>query len=328
MKPWAAGYLVGWLFWLSLSLGSIGLLQLHALTGGLWGRAVRGVWQAAAGLLPWLAVLFLPVLAGMNRLYPWTDGGHGYLSVPYFAARAAIYLLVWCALALGVSRPAPGAPSPAEEKPTRWAGLGLVALVLSATFASVDWMMSLEPRWPSTVYGLMFIAGFGLSALALGSLFCAASGCDEQARHDLGNLMLAFTMLWAYCAFSQYLVIWAGDIPREISWYVNRTRHGWQYVAAALALGQFALPFFLLLWRSVKRGTGSLAAVGALVLAGRWLDLAWLISPVATPDSLWSLGPALLGVLAVGAPWLLLFRRARRLDDEAFAEVEASRRGA
>jgi hypothetical protein len=309
VRTWLAGYLVGWLFWLSVSLGSVGLLQTHALTGGVWGGKTRKAWQAAAGLLPWLAVLFLPVLAGVGRLYPWADGGHGYLTVPYFAVRASIYLLVWCALSLGVARPVPGAPALTERFPALWAGFGLVAFILSATFASFDWMATLEPRWTSTVFGLTFIAGCGLAALSLGAILAAPAGAEETARQDIGNLMLAFTMLWAYCAFSQFLVIWSGDVPREISWYINRTRHGWQAVALTLAFGHFVIPFTLLLWRRVKRQAGSLSAVAALVLAGCWLDLCWMVAPAVTPESLWTVAQSLLGALLVGAAWLWLFRR-------------------
>lgn len=274
MRLALAGYLVLWLFALSVALGGAALLHLHALTGGRWGRAARPVWESAAAALPALALLFLPVLILRGTLYAWGDKGGGWLSPWFFTARSVFYLLSFCAL--GWSARARRAEGPL-------AGLALVAYFLTATFASVDWLMSLEPRWPSTVYGLTFIAGQGVAALAAAAVFARPGEEDVRAGHDLGNLMLAFTMLWAYCAFSQYLVIWSGDLPNEIGWYAARTRGAWGAAAVLLAALQFGAPFFLLLWRGVKRGTAALAAVGGLLLAGRLLELCWLTFPAVRP---------------------------------------------
>ena len=313
MRGWLAGYLIGWLFWLSLSLGSVALLQLHALTGGRWGRAWRGTWEAAARAMPALAVLFLPILAGVWRLYPWAAEGRGYLSAPWFAARALLYLAVWTGLAAAVARPAAGKPAFSERRPTLAGGAGLVAYFLTATFASIDWMMSLEPGWGSTVYGLSFVAGQGVSALALAALLARPGAEDDGgARRDLGNLMLAFVMLWAYCAYSQYLIVWSADLPAERGWYLARARGGWGWVAAGLAAGHFAAPFALLLFRGVKDRARTLALVAAVLLAGRGVDLWWLLAPSLSPGRVALAGAAALGLLLVGFAWTALFSRERR----------------
>jgi hypothetical protein len=274
VRLFLAVYLVAWLFLLSIALGSAALLHLHALTGGRWGRAARPAWERACAALPVLALLFVPLLLLRGRLYVWGAAEGGWLTPGFFTARSIFYLLSWCALGWAARGARARGPL---------AALALVAYFLTATFASVDWLMTLEPRWPSTVYGLTFIAGQAVAALAAAALAARPGESDVQAGHDLGNLMLAFTMLWAYCAFSQYLVIWSGDLPREIPWYAARTRGAWGGVAVVLAALQFGAPFMLLLWRGVKRRSGALAAVGGMLLAARLLELCWLALPAVAP---------------------------------------------
>jgi hypothetical protein len=297
VRGWLAGYLVGWLFWWSISLGSAALLLLHALTGGRWARGARRVWVPAASALPGLSALFLPVLFGVGRLYPWAVDGRGVLSVRLFAARAVTYLVASSVLARVAARP--------SRELT--AALGLAAYFATATLAAVDWMMTLEPRWSSTVYGLVFISGQGLAALALAAVW--PGGRDADERHDLGNLLLAFTMLWAYCAFSQLLVIWSGDLPHENSWYLTRARHGWGAVAALLVVGHFAAPFNLLLWRRVKRARSALAGVALALLSARALDLWWQVAPAVSPARVSLAGSSLISLAALGAAWAWLVSR-------------------
>lgn len=314
MTAFLRGYLIGYLFWLSIALGSVAVLQVTALTDGRWGRAARSTWEAAAATMIPLAVLFLPLALGARHLYPWALGRppSPYLTLPGFRFRAAVYFTAWAALARLVRRPAAAAASGAEASPALGAGLGLVIYFLTATFASIDWAMSLEPAWGSTAFGLIMIAGQGVAALSFGVLVPLPRPADDAARRDLGNLLLAFVMMWAYVSFSQYLIIWAGDIPREVRWYASRAEGPWAWVAAVLAGVQFAAPFALLLWRSVKRSPFWLAAIGAGLLAGRWLDLWWLTAPALSPRRLDGVLPSAAGVVLVGVPWLLLFNRERR----------------
>ncbi len=314
MTGFLRGYLIGYLFWLSIAMGSVAMLQMHSLTGGRWGRAARGVWEAAAATVPPLALLFLPLAFGARLLYPWAQGRAPglYLSLPMFWLRAAVYFACWVAMALSVLRPGSGRLAYASTRPTIGGGLGLVAYMLSMSFASIDWAMSLQPAWGSTAFGLIVIAGQGVAALAWAALALGPRRVEPQALHDLGNLLLAFVMLWAYVSFSQYLIIWSGDIPQETSWYAARLHGGWASVAIILAAAQFAGPFLLLLWRSVKRTGATLALLGCALLAGRWLELWWLVAPSYSPKSLGGGWASAAGLLLVGAPWLLLFGRERR----------------
>lgn len=314
MSAFLHGYLIGYLFWLSIAMGSVAVLQMHFLTGGEWGRAAKVVWESAAATILPLGLLFLPLAIWAGRIYPWAQGRApgGYLSLPMFWLRAAAYFISWALMAWAVRRPERGGVAYAATRPTFAAGVGLVAYFLSMTFASVDWAMSLQPAWGSTAFGLIVIAGEGVAALSWGALALGAVEVDKKALNDLGNLMLAFVMLWAYVSFSQFLVIWQGDIPDEVKWYVGREHGAWAGVALTLVIVQFAAPFILLLWRSVKRTGRVLAGVALALLVGRWLDLWWLVAPAYSPDAVAGGWMSLLGLLVVGAPWVFLFRREHR----------------
>lgn len=307
-------YLFAYLVVLGIGLGSLGFLLLHSLVGGAWGKASRGVLQACADTLPWLGGLFIPILVGLKSIYPWTDAAHlisesasashkhVYFMIPFFVLRAVAYFSTWIWLARREKRQAGGA------------GWGLLLFVLTASFASFDWIMSLEPHWSSSIYGAMLIVGNGLSTLAFTVLVLAwgvpkATAITEDTAHDLGNLMLAFVMLWAYMGLSQYLIIWSANLPEEIGWYLARQKGGWQVVAILLILFQFTLPFLLLLARKRKRKLQSLARVAALILALRVVDLFWLTVPDFSPGrfSLHVLDAVALAALGYG--WLFLFKR-------------------
>lgn len=305
--PMLQGYLAAWVFWAGLSTGCLGLVMLHHLVGGRWGASARARWEAGAAALPILALLFAPVALGLSRVYPWAREAPahaaGYLNAPMFQARAALILGAWCALAWGLRR------APARALQPLSAG-GLVLLLLTGTFAAIDWTMSLEPGWVSSLYGFDALVGHGCAALA----FAAAArggGDDPQGRHDLGNLLLAFVMLWAYLAYSQWLLVWSADLPREALWYLRRVSGGWGAVAALLAAFHFAVPFLVLLSREAKRRPGSLAAVGALVLGARGLDLLWRTAPALEPGALVLWAPAFAGL---GGLWGAGYLRARGLE--------------
>lgn len=348
-------WLVGFIFLLGLALGSLGLLMLQHLSGGQWGLVGRRVFEASARTLPLLAVLFIPILFAMPTLFEWARpevvAGDGilqkkapYLNVPFFTGRAIFYFLFWifCGWMLTKWSAAQdrGTESTDAAGMVRFRTLsapGILVLVLTITFATTDWVMSLDPHWFSTIFGLMFTAGFGLSALALTIAVLASIGPEgalagiltKRHFHDLGKLLLAFTMLWAYLNFSQFLIIWSGNLPEEIPWYVERLRGGWGVVAIALVIGHFFLPFMLLLSQDLKKRPQLLARVAMFILAMRLVDTIFLISPTFAHEGFpihWmdiAIPAGLLGV------WLFLFARFLRsralapLNDPYFKEIFA-----
>jgi hypothetical protein len=293
---------MAYMFCLSVTLGCLALGMVHQLSGGAWGIVIRRPIGAAARLLPMMTLLFVPVLIGMGRLYPWThaelvrqdellQAKRAYLNVPFFLARAASYFAAWNAISYWLNRWAleqdrTSDPQIARKMQKVSAG-GLIVYGLTITFASFDWLMSLEPHWYSTIYGVLIMGGQGLSAMAfLIIVLVWLSARPPLDRiivkghfHDLGNLTLAFVLLWAYFAFSQYLIIWAGNLPQEIAWYVHRLQTGWRFVAVALIAFHFVIPFVLLLSRTIKREASLLAKVAIGILVARLLDLFWLIAP-------------------------------------------------
>jgi hypothetical protein len=329
-------YLVAYLFWLSIALGGLAVSMIHHLSRGAWGLPARRVLEAAARTLPGLAVLGVPLLFGLRDLYPWArpevvaadellQGKTIYLNVPFFVGRAALYFALWIGFAWLLARlsarqdRAFGDPGLARRMQLLAApGLGLYCL--AATFAAFDWLMSLDPDWVSTIYGVYFVAGHGLAGFAfliLVALFLSrreplADALGRRHFHDWGKLLLAFVMLWAYFGFSQFLIIWSANLPSEIGFFLTRTRHGWQWVALALVVGHFALPFVLLLSRDLKRRARRLAVVAALVLAMRWVDLYWQAAPALHPQRVWPHYLDLLALAGLGGLWVGLFLRALR----------------
>jgi hypothetical protein len=295
-------YLMAYMLWLGVTLGCLALGMVHQLSGGAWGVVIRRPIGAAARVLPVMTLLFLPIALGMTRLYPWTNADlvahdealrhkHLYLNPPFFLARAAVYFLVWNGLSFFLnawSLEQDRSPDPGlSRRMQKLSAAGLLGYGLTITFASFDWLMSLEPHWFSTIYGVLIMGGQGLSALAF--LVVALVWLSRRPPldrivapahfHDLGNLMLAFVMLWAYFSFSQYLIIWSGNLPAEITWYVHRLQPGWRVVGVMLILFHFAVPFVLLLSRAVKRDPSMLVKVAGAVLVVRLVDLYWLIAP-------------------------------------------------
>jgi hypothetical protein len=299
------GWLIGFLFCLGLAVGSLALVMFQHLSGGQWGLVGRRIFEAAAGTMWLVALFFLPVLLGMPALFEWSHADVAqtdaiirakapYLNVQFFVVRAVVYFAFWllCAWLLNSWSAAQdrGTVATTAADSVRFRKVsapGLLILVLTVTFASVDWIMSLEPEWFSTIFGLLTVTGQGLSALALAIAVLAMLADNRQfagtltARHfhDLGKLLLAFVMLWAYLSFSQFLIIWSGNLPEEIPWYLKRTQGPWGAVAILLLLGHFALPFLLLLSRDLKRHSGLLAKVALAVVVMRLIDIIWLVAP-------------------------------------------------
>jgi hypothetical protein len=269
-------YLMAYMFCLGATLGCLALGMVHQLSGGAWGVVLRRPIGAASRVLPIMTVLFLPIVLGMGRLYPWTHADlvaqdeilqhkHVYLNTPFFLVRAAIYFLVWNGIsyflnAWSLEQDQTGNTRLSRRMQTLSAA-GLLGYGLTITFASFDWLMSIDPHWFSTIYGVLIIGGQGLTAIALLVVVIAWLSRREPLDalivpahfHDAGNLLLAFVMLWAYFSFSQYLIIWSGDLPHEIAWYQDRLQTGWRTVGVLLVVLHFAVPFLVLLSRRVKR---------------------------------------------------------------------------
>jgi hypothetical protein len=293
---------MAYLFVLGLTLGSLALGMVHQLSGGAWGVVIRRPIGAASRVLPVLTLLFIPIALGMHHLYEWTHEDvvagdpilqhkHLYLNTPFFLIRAAIYFAVWNAFSYflnhwSLEQDRTGDPRYARRM-QKLAGGGLVAYGLCMTFASFDWVMSLEPHWFSTIFGMLIMGGQGLSALSFLLLTLVwltrrkplADIVTPGHIHDISNLMLAFVMLWAYFSFSQYLLIWSGNLPEEITWYLLRLHTGWRVIALLLVVVHFAAPFVLLLSRAIKRDPNMVGKVAAAILVARLIDLFWLIAP-------------------------------------------------
>ena len=301
-------YLVAYIFWLSISLGAAGLMMVNYVAGGRWGIVIRRLAEAAAILIFLMAVLLLPLLAGLQDLYIWARPGlllnedpvlHNvaiFHQMHFFFARLAIYFTVWCGISFllrrwSVQRDRTGDLSLAR-KAEALSGPGLFAYVLTITFASVDFLCSLEPGWDSTIIGFMIGIDCLLASLAFIIVIAVLLSRTAPLRealtldrlHDLGNLLLTFVMFWAYVSVSQYIVIWMANLPEEAHWYLHRTEGGWEWIARSLMGLHFALPFFLLLFRFIKRGALSLFCVALGVLVMRVVDLLWLIAPAFRPE--------------------------------------------
>ncbi|MEW5422536.1 hypothetical protein [Amorphus sp. 3PC139-8] len=290
MAPQAAmaTTLAGFLFLLGLPLGAMLVLYTHALTGGRWGELAYGPLVALVATLPLVMVLFLPLAASLPLLYPWA-GPHaaeltfqrGWLRVDFFLLRAVVYGVVWAALAVfAVVRP----PTTGASRPV--AAVALILLVVTGSLAAMDWGMSIDPEWQSTSYGAIFLAYAFTSAIAASLILTLPNHANAPgAVSDLAKLLLVGIAGSAYLAFMQFLIIWAGNIPELVSWYLDRIRDGWIVVFVAIVLAALAIPFFALLSPTVRAGGRVLAAVAALVLAGLALRSVWLVGPAFEVDA-------------------------------------------
>jgi len=294
-------WLIGYMLWLGVALGSMGLMMIHHLSGGAWGMVVRRVWEASSRTLPLLTVLFIPVALGLNRLYPWTHAElmqtneilrhkSVYLNPTFFLARAAVYFIGWNLIAwrmTALSRAQDAGNIAATRSMQRLSGGGLVFLALSITFVGVDWFMSLNPDFYSTMFGFLFLNYLGLAGLAFTIIMATyLRGTEPMAElfrpshfADYGKLTLAFVMMWAYFQFSQYLLVYAANLQEEIPYVLTRIDGGWQYLAIFLVIFQFAVPFALLLSRPLKRSPERLVKVAVFLLIIRAIDTFMYVTP-------------------------------------------------
>lgn len=323
-------YLLGYIFWLGVTLGSLAILMLHHLVGGNWGFAIRRMLESGTKTLVVMAGLTVPLLFGLRHLYLWADPAKAalekavaekalYLNVPFFLARIVAFFTAWILVAYFLNRwsleqDRTGNPD-LIRRMQNLCGPGLIIYGLTVTFTSFDWVMSLEPSWGSTIYGMIFIVTQVLSAISLAIIVCMLLSKSETlarrlfpvALNDLGNLLLAFTMLWAYLTFSQYLIIWFGNLPDEIPWYLARATGGWAWVAVMLIVFHFAVPFLLLLSRYVKRRIRFLAAVAAGMMVMSLADLFWLMTPAYQRSGPQFHGTDVLAVAGIGGIWIWRF---------------------
>ena len=294
-------WLIGYMLWLGIALGSMGLMMIHHLSGGAWGMVVRRVWEASSRTLPLLTVLFIPVVLGMNRLYPWTHTElmqadeilrhkAAYLNPTSFIARAAFYFIGWNLIAwrmTALSRAQDEGHLEATRSMQWLSGGGLIFLALSITFVGVDWFMSLNPDFYSTMFGFLFMNYLGLAGLAFTIIMAAylrktePMGALFRPSHfaDYGKLTLAFVMMWAYFQFSQYLLVYAANLQDEIPYVLTRIDGGWQYLAVFLLLFQFVVPFCLLLSKPLKRTPERLVRLAVWLLIIRVIDTFMYVTP-------------------------------------------------
>lgn len=328
-------YLFGFIFWFGLTLGGMAATMLQHLVGGAWGASIRRVLEANASQVPLVAALFVPILVGMwlGDLYPWTRpevaaepavvaktiGDIHYLDPLWFTVRAVMYFVIWAGMAYVLNKRSLEQDRTRDERIAPWlrsfSGPGMVIYFLTVTLAAVDWGMSLEPDWYSSMYGVIYIIGQGLSTWAFTIVVMhllrgyepIKTVMNRQRFQDVGNLMFAFTILWAYVQFSQYLIIWSGNIAEETPFYAHRSNGGWEYFAIALMLCQFFLPFFILMVRAVKRNSNMLLRVALFVIAVRFIDLFWLIKPSFYPDGVQIDWTDIVAPIAIGGIWLAGF---------------------
>ncbi len=304
-------YLFSYMLVLGLTLGSLGLLMLQHLTGGHWGIIIRRPLEAASRNIWLVLLMFVPIVLGMKSLYrAWLDPEklkaeplsayqQGYLTSAGFLGRAVLYFAIWGALVWLFNSWSREQDQNREDRALRrrlklLAGPGIILYVLAMTFAAIDWVMSLSPHWASTIYGFIFVAGQAITAMSFMIIVVAALSnyepyagiIQERHLHDLGKLLFAFNMLWAYFDFSQLLIIWSGNQPEEISFYRTRLYGGWGVVAVIVLIFSFALPFLVLLSRDIKRSASLISKVAIWMILMRLVDLFWMTRPEFSSSAL------------------------------------------
>ncbi len=307
-------YLFAYASVVTVIVGALIQVMISHVTGAHWFTVLRRLTTDLTGAMPALGVLALPILFGAPILYSWATPEalsvhardlvlrkQAWLNVPFFIVRGAVYVTVWLASSEVLRR-----WSLAQDHTTgddtvvltrrqrRISAVALVAVGLTLTFAAFDWLMSLEPTWYSSIYGAYVFAGGFLAALGVIAVIAYVESrpgmpLDGSVTPEhfgaLGKLLLTFVMFWGYIAFSQYFIIWIGDMPADVSWYVWRTSGSWGTLALVVAIGQFAIPFVLLLPRAPKRRPRLLAAIGAWLILMHLLDVYWLVLPALRPTA-------------------------------------------
>jgi len=293
-------YLSAYLYWIAIAIGCLGWTMIHHVTQGPWGVPVKRIWEAGARTIPVMAIFFIPIVLGMETLFSWVTpdpadaliaGKIHYLNESFFITRAILYFVIWSGLAYVLT----GMSYKQDEEDiqplfTRMrviSGPGLLAGAITVTFMSVDWAMSVDPHWFSTIFGFLFVASDLLAAMAFTIIIAklledvepTKTLLNTQFWHDYGNWLMATTMLWAYLSFSQFLIIWSGNTQEEAPWYLDRMGDGWIIISLVLIVFHFAVPFTTLLTRRTKRAKGILVKIAIYMLVMRYIDLYWIIQP-------------------------------------------------
>ncbi len=293
-------WLVGALFATSLGLGGLFFVMVHHSTQAGWSVVVRRIGENAMATLPWMAILFVPLVLGMGDLFHWSHPEvvakdplllhkQSYLNKTFFLVRTVAYFAIWSFLALRLGGMSRRQDETGEHDLTRrmrrLSAPGLILFALTVTFFAFDWVMSLDPHWYSTIFGVYFFAGAVMAFFAWMTLVAQrqselmARVVSDEHLHDVGKLMFAFMVFWAYMAFSQFLLIWYANLPEETGFFAQRLAGSWRPASAVLAIGHFVVPFFFLLPRTIKRNRKALAAAAIWLLAMHALDLHWLVMP-------------------------------------------------
>ncbi|MDB6033687.1 MAG: hypothetical protein JWM16_4025 [Verrucomicrobiales bacterium] len=329
-RTFFSAYLFGYLFWLGLALGCLEVLMLHYLTGGRWGYPVRRFLEAGTRTIPWMALLFIPLVFGLRELYPWArpeevahnevlQQKHLYMNPTGFILRTAIFFLIWIVTVHFLRKwswqqDQTPAPEPTIRLRTL-SGPGIVLYPVTATFVYIDWIMSLEADWYSTIFPVIILIGQILTTIAFAILVLAffqketsiSEVTTVKPLHHLGNLMLAFVMFWTYVSFSQWLIIWSGNLPHEIEWYVHRSSGAWKWIVIFLALFHFFIPFFILLFRTAKMSLRPLSLLAVMVFSAHVVNVYWLVTPSFEKRGIHLHWMHFAAPIGVGGLWIALF---------------------
>jgi hypothetical protein len=348
-KQFFFSWLVSFLFFLSLAIGALFFVLIQYASQGGWGIVLRRIGETVFATVPVMAALFIPVLLGMRDLYEWTVPGAAehdallrwkapFLNVPFFLIRAAIYFAVWSFIAITYYRGSRGQDVTGDPvvsaRLRKFAGPALIVMAITASFASIDWIMSLTPHWYSTIFGVYFFAGSFVGFIALLSVVTVAMQraglldtiVSAEHLHDVGKFLFAFTAFWAYIGFSQFFLIWYANLPEETIWYKARMEGSWMQVSILLVVGHFVAPFFYLMGRAVKRRGATLALGGMWLLAMHFVDLYWQVMPTLHPEgvrvSLLDVAAfvAVGGTVVAAGSWLLRRQTLVPLRDPRLAE--------
>jgi len=341
-------YLTAFAFWATLALGGLFFTMLHHLTGATWSVVIRRISETIMSILPIMAIFFIPILLGMQNLYHWTSpeavtGDHllehkeSYLNIPFFLIRTIGYFVVWTLLAVLLYRTSlkedDGHTPALAEKMKKISAPGMVVFALSVTYAAFDWFMSQDPHWYSTMFGVYIFSGGLVSILAFLAYLSLSLRkknvltdiISEEHYHDLGKLMFAFMVFWAYVAFSQYFLIWYANIPEETIWFDHRYQGIWKYVTLLIAYGYFVVPFLILIVRGAKRKLGFLKIMAGWLLLMHWVDLNWIIVPSMGDHASWISWIDIASMAGIGGIFMWLFWK--RLFANALVPINDPRLG-